>query len=160
MNRIQAIEATSAFRIRIAILLTSVILFGCSRDVSLDAPSEKMAQDFLLATVAKSTPSEVQIEGFSKTNALKRDENGVQTYDMEFKATAVFPKGIMPECIGSKYSYINHTQQEQTCYEALQRAGIGGKPFRPVGAKEAGEGVIHFEKAEKGWRATGIRMKG
>ena len=143
----------------VGMLTEAIFLSGCSKDASSAMPSEKMAQDFFATVANKSSGTEVQVESFTKVNALKREENGLQTYDMEFKATIVFPKGRMPECVNSKYSYINHTKQEQTCFEARQRAGIGATPFLPMGTKETVEGAINFEKAENGWRATGFERK-
>lgn len=138
-----------------ALISTPPALIGCSPGASSDTPSESMAREYLALWFSKNLQAEVQVDSFKKTNAIKKQENGVQTYDFEFAAEFSFPKGRMPECVGSKFSYINHTAQERACYDAL-RNGIA--PIK-VGQKDTGSGTIHFERAENGWRATQVTPK-
>lgn len=139
-----------------AVLACTPLAFtGCSQGASSDTPSESMAREYLAAWFSKQLRAEVQVDAFKKTNAIKKQENGVQTYDFEFDAEFSFPKGRMPECVGSKYSYIKHTVQEQACYDALRN---GLHPIK-AGEKQTGSGAIHFERAENGWRATKVTPK-
>ena len=158
MFKQQGMKMLKSIRGLIAIIVfgvSSIALVGCSQSASSDTPSESMAREYLGQWTSKQANAEVVVESFKKTNAVKKQENGLQTYDFVFAAEFSFPKGRMPECVGSKFSFINYTVQEKVCYDALSN---GMKPIA-VGFKDSGSGAIHFERAENGWRATLVTPK-
>ena len=70
------------------------------------------------------TPGILKIESFKKTNGIKRDVDGVQTYAVEYKVELSFPKGWMPQCVGVEYHFIDTTLYRRS---VKQRAMKGFK---------------------------------
>lgn len=129
-------------------ILLPIIVIGCS---ALDSgtPSESLALEFLETQVGNAYPADgtPKIESFKKTNGVKKTENGVEMYVLEFQSEFVYPKGYMPECV-------DHTHYNSKCFSAeLKHVGTGIQ-FKPIGTREKAEGKVIFEKAEKGWRAV------
>lgn len=88
---------------------------------------------------------EIEILGFKKVNAQKKEESGVKIYILEYESEIKYPKGL-----NLKYKRCLDTSRFQgwDCY----LASLGGLKVRDKGQSEKLKGEIVFEKTEKGWR--------
>lgn len=111
-------------------------------------PSEAMARQFYEKENDELVSKGIlQIESFSKSNAVKRSDDGVELYVLEYQAGLVFPKGLMPECVDTSHF-------DPQCFMAQNQ----GVPFQKVGARKNDKGEIAFEKAENGWRPKRLKQ--
>lgn len=92
----------------------------------------------------------ITIDAFTKTNGQKKNVLGVEAYVIEFAATVTYPKGFMPECIGSN----KVGRYNETCFRAQMMAGPNEAfdLFKEPGHKKEIKGTLAFERTERGWR--------
>lgn len=126
--------------------LLPMAMLGCSGGLS-DVPPESMAREYMEKLVAThpTLAGAAKVDSFKKTNGLKQVENGVEQYILEFQMEISYPKGFMPECVDTSH-------YNSKCFNA-QLKGVQPKK---IGTREADQGKIIFEKAEKGWRVKGV----
>jgi len=126
--------------------LLPMATLSCSGGLS-DIPSESMAREHVekLVTTLPALAGAAKVDSFKKTNGLKQVENGVEQYILEFQMEVSYPKGLMPECV-------DNSHYNSKCFDAQ----LNGVRPKKIGFREANQGKILFEKAEKGWRVKGI----
>ena len=137
-----ALYAVGALSI-LGIGIIAVAFFGIGAG-SAGTPSESSARAVFESRHSQSIQAGLmKIESFQKFNGQKLTLGGAEVYKLEYVATVVYPKGVMPECI---------ELIKQSVYHCVFAQSIRDIDFKPVGHREKIAGHITFQNTERGWQ--------
>lgn len=143
-----------SFKVNSVFLLICMV-FTLASCMSPD-PGSTQGENALKENISQESKIPVTISNFTKTNGIKREVMGQPIYTMEFSTQirigqksgftgeSAILKNIIPiEKFGEYYSIYWHDLKKTILYE---------------GALIGYDGEITFEKTEKGWRSTNIKL--
>lgn len=143
-----------SFKVNSVFLLICMV-FTLASCMSPD-PGSTQGENALKENISQESKIPVTISNFTKTNGIKREVMGQPIYTMEFSTQIrigqksgftgeyAILKNIIPiEKFGEYYSIYWHDLKKTILYE---------------GALIGYDGEITFEKTEKGWRSTNIKL--